>query len=586
MLPPVPATSVAHAMQANQRQASTQEIAPDAPVQDGAVAGTTRPIAAGNTSSMELLGLSGQMRLAQSLSVFAETLGSLLKLPRREGEALVDYSKRLAAAITALGAQERARLQAQLNTIMQGATLRLLAELLKDPSGPAAARLAVQIEISQYQERDLAARHVVSSYRQNNGGDLPLLPANRVDSGPANGHATEGQVSHLMVSAGGEGTKPIATTEIAADTETPGRAPKNSAANAIDEHGNSQGLSQSEGTAAAAAAAAEPSHPATDINDSDLADGRNTANDTRAANVDGSSAAQRATDIRKEQTSGLEADASQPQMPNAPSDEAATTDRLPDRTATSVKPAAIYDAAALARHAHDEAELAIPKTARAMIDRFQTEWVADLLSGEPEAKEPRQIASAQANILTVPADSEIDPRTTAADAEVLKPAAISGQTQGDDVPELLVNALPPAANTVSTPASLAAQPDTAFEKALLGMSLLQRDVPAHPLVPYAGAQEFEDSENHEIKRKPPIGDDDQPPQRDHQGQQQPSGGEERQGAEEPQPEPMTPEDEPLQIVAAETAASTAGAREAPRQHLTDHPGTGAEDFYRRMAALE
>ncbi|MGF9565193.1 hypothetical protein [Neorhizobium sp. JUb45] len=586
MLPPVPATSVAHAMQANQRQASTQQIAPDVPVQDNAVAGTVRPIVAGNTSSMELLGLSGQMRLAQSLSVFAETLGSLLKLPRREGEALADYSKRLAAAITALGAQERARLQAQLNTIMQGATLRLLAELLKDPSGPAAARLAVQIEISQYQERDLAARHVVSSYRQNNGSDLPLLPANRMDDGPANGNATEGQASFPADSVDGEGINPIATTENASDIETQGLAPKSDAttANAIDEDGSRQGLRHPGETSASEAA--EPAHPATNISDSDMADGQTAANDIKAAHVDGSPASQRTTDVRKEQTTGLETHGSHPQTPDAPSDEASKTGHLPDRSATPVKPAAIYDAAALARQAHDEADLTIPKTAKAIIDRFQTEWVAGLASGEPDAKGARQIAQAQANILAVRPDAETDPRTTAADAEVLKTAAISDQTQDDDVPAPLVNALPPATNTASTSASLSAQPDTAFEKALLGMSLLPRDVPAHPLVPHAGAQEFEESENHEIRRKPPVGDDDQPPRRDHQGQQQPSGGEERQGGGEPQPEPMTPEDEPLHAAATETAATTAGTRQAPRQHLTDHPGTGAEDFYRRMAALE
>lgn len=47
----------------------------------------------------------------------------------------------------------------------------MLAEILKQPTGPDAARLALLIELSRYKGTDLAAKAVVSSYQQNNSAN-------------------------------------------------------------------------------------------------------------------------------------------------------------------------------------------------------------------------------------------------------------------------------------------------------------------------------------------------------------------------------------------------------------------------------
>ena len=121
---------------------------------------------------LDLLSLPGQLHLAQGLSIFAETVGNYLKISRREGESLVDYAHRLAAALKSLTSAQRAVLEQGLVQLMRGITLRMLAEILENPLGPEAARLSAYMETGQFPDRDPAARAVVSSYRQNAASDL------------------------------------------------------------------------------------------------------------------------------------------------------------------------------------------------------------------------------------------------------------------------------------------------------------------------------------------------------------------------------------------------------------------------------
>jgi hypothetical protein len=591
MLPPVPATPVAHAMQANQRQASTQQVEQAAPVLDDATQVAASPVVAGARSSMELLDLSGQMRLAQSLSVFAETLGSLLKLPRRDGEALADYSKRLAAAINALSATERTRLQAQLNQIMQGATLRLLAELLKDPSGPAAARLAVQIEIAQYQEqhqgRDLAARHVVSSYRQNNGNDLP---AN------ANANARTA-TADAPDNAGGEivGNKSNITSALPDnnDGRLPGAAP---------EDGISQAKPAIDTVAKATMAAAEP-EAASEISISKRAESESLENsvsrltpetetgiddDTAQANRpsgDNRSTDEKTTLARTLETRGPTA-RGEPAPSPMPSDS-----KTPAPSRQEPKPATIYDAAALARLAHEESSspattsTATTTIARAIVDGFQADWIADLLAGEAEAKNASPHVPTQSKPVLDPANEE--PGTPMNGASQTARQTLTSAQSHDDVQAPVIGPLPPPAAAPATMASIAAQPDSAFEKALLGMTVLPREVPGHPLVPQNVTTEFDDDQDHAIRRKSPVGDDEQPSQREHQGFHQPSGDHEQQpDGDDQAAENLMSSDETEQFGEPDNTQATTGPKQAPHRHLTDHPAPSAEDFYRRMAALE
>ncbi|UIY29692.1 hypothetical protein LZK73_01935 [Neorhizobium galegae] len=141
------------------------------------------PMSAGR---LDILSLSAQLQLAQGFSIFAETIGRLIKVPRREGEALADYAQRLSEAVKAMNPAEKAALERTLNQLVKGISLRLLTEILNNPAGPEAARVAIQLETAQLLERDLVAKAVVSSYRQNAGAEqVPSIlpqPANAAPS--------------------------------------------------------------------------------------------------------------------------------------------------------------------------------------------------------------------------------------------------------------------------------------------------------------------------------------------------------------------------------------------------------------------
>ncbi|TDK35598.1 hypothetical protein E2F50_15345 [Rhizobium deserti] len=125
----------------------------------------------------EAMSLSGQLQLAQGASVFAETIGQLLKMPRGENESLAAYAVRITEAVKALSPGEKLALQRLLNQVVNGLTLRLLGEVLKNPSGPGAARLALHMEMTQLSDHDLPAEAAVTSYRQTAG--MQPVPAGR-----------------------------------------------------------------------------------------------------------------------------------------------------------------------------------------------------------------------------------------------------------------------------------------------------------------------------------------------------------------------------------------------------------------------
>ncbi len=598
MLPPVPATSVA--LQANQRQASAPRTEPSSPVaEENAVPAVPLRIAAGPTSSLDMLDLSGQLRLGQSLSVFAETLGSILQLPRREGEALADYSKRLAAAIDALSASDRIRLQAQLNQIMQGATLRLLAELLKDPSGPAAARLAAQIEIAQYHETDLAARNAVSFYRQNNGIDTTRLPAN------TNLAADTGSATSPPTTTGDSKISGSAQQSTSGDQDTLTRILKDGAASskAAAEPGQS-------------AAPAEADDPAGRTSGKSLIPGQVTANNTRAAapgsepsKLPGDAATTRAETaaIPATVTDAAEAPEAELKMrtPPQPTGNAAATtftaagtseltrmrgDAAPGTaahgTAAHGTAGTIYDAAALARRAHAEGSPHGRQSVEAAVDHFVTEWISESLSDKPEAREPGQPLAGRTPLQDTSRARQI--LQADGDVDAAKSRIHSERTSDDQTVLVQPNSLPtPAA--ISTATKAAQHTDSAFEKALLGMMAPSREPPAHPLVPHAGAQEFDDRQDHDIKRKPAVGDDGQPSRQGFGGGQF-SQGEERPAQEDAPAETVLSQIDAEAPADLDTQAEQPRFGQAPQQHLSSSPANdlapGAEDFYRRMAVLE
>lgn len=219
MLPPVSATF--------RPRAEHPSPTPPAAAQPPANTANTAPVEAETLAGgrLDILALAGQLSLARGLSVLAETIGKLLKIDRQEGEPLADYAQRLAEAIRALSPADRAALERSLNQIVKGISLRLLAEILKNPAGPEAAQLSLRMELAQFLGRDLAARAVASSYRQNAGTTLllgsPARPPSPIPP-PATGSAATGSTTPSpTANAAGEARPPGAGAASSVDRASP-----------------------------------------------------------------------------------------------------------------------------------------------------------------------------------------------------------------------------------------------------------------------------------------------------------------------------------------------------------------------------
>lgn len=197
MLPPVRTSSFVDYQTPSQQPMLRQRIDVANTAANSGLIGSS-PMSAGR---LDILSLSAQLQLAQGFSIFAETIGRLIKVPRREGEALADYAQRLSEAVKAMNPAEKAALERTLNQLVKGISLRLLTEILNNPAGPEAARVAIQLETAQLLERDLVAKAVVSSYRQNAGAEQ--------------GQSTWPQPANAAPSAAGQASVPAAEAEAA-----------------------------------------------------------------------------------------------------------------------------------------------------------------------------------------------------------------------------------------------------------------------------------------------------------------------------------------------------------------------------------
>ncbi|MGK9042895.1 hypothetical protein KXS05_21210 [Rhizobium sp. SA279] len=168
MLPPVPKIAATDAA-----YGTTVSLTPREQVKEAAPPQPNIP--APENSSLfaraAIASLTSEFQLSRSTAVLAEALGKLMNLPRRDGEAIETYVTRLTEALRTLPAPQRLALEQQVGKALQGLTLSMLAEILKQPTGPDAARLALLIELSRYKGTDLAAKAVVSSYQQNNSSN-------------------------------------------------------------------------------------------------------------------------------------------------------------------------------------------------------------------------------------------------------------------------------------------------------------------------------------------------------------------------------------------------------------------------------
>ena len=189
------------------------------PVQAGPVAANLRPQGAPPQAAngleqnaaiagrLNILILSSQERMSESLAMLVNLLGNRLGIERREGESGSGYAARLVQALGELSPQARQSVQRQLTQMFAGLQLRTLMEAFRNPVGPEAATLAIYLEHYRTKDKDLATRTVVTSYRQNSGearaGAIPLTAqtsAGRLSSSAAPVHPARGLPSAQQTS--------------------------------------------------------------------------------------------------------------------------------------------------------------------------------------------------------------------------------------------------------------------------------------------------------------------------------------------------------------------------------------------------
>ncbi|MBB4230167.1 hypothetical protein [Rhizobium mongolense] len=126
---------------------------------------------------LNILLAAARERMFDALLDAINAASSELPLPRRELESNLAFASRLAEAIQKLPDARINEIETQLAGAGHTLPLRLIAEALKNPAGPEAARVIAYLETIRYKDRDLAARAVVRSYRQNDAS--PLRPEAR-----------------------------------------------------------------------------------------------------------------------------------------------------------------------------------------------------------------------------------------------------------------------------------------------------------------------------------------------------------------------------------------------------------------------
>jgi hypothetical protein len=125
-----------------------------------------------SAAKLNILLLAVRARMVDALLDVINAAGAALSLPRDEDETELAFASRLAKTIQKLPAAKIEAVERKLAAQGRSVPLRLLAAALRNPAGPEAARIAAYLETMRYKDRDLAARAVVRSYRQNDASPL------------------------------------------------------------------------------------------------------------------------------------------------------------------------------------------------------------------------------------------------------------------------------------------------------------------------------------------------------------------------------------------------------------------------------
>ncbi|PDT03838.1 hypothetical protein CO666_11810 [Rhizobium chutanense] len=121
---------------------------------------------------LNILLLAARERMVEALFDVIDAAGRSISLDRGEDETNLAFASRLADAIRELPAARIDEIERQLAGEGHSLPLRMIAEALKNPAGPQAARIVAYLEIVRYKDRDLAARAVVRSYGQNDASPM------------------------------------------------------------------------------------------------------------------------------------------------------------------------------------------------------------------------------------------------------------------------------------------------------------------------------------------------------------------------------------------------------------------------------
>ena len=529
MLPPVRATLSSFVeYQTPQQQPMLRQTPTPANASANAGASASMPISGGR---LDILSLSAQLQLAQGFSIFAETIGKLVKLPRREGEALLDYARRLMEAVKAMSPAQQASLERMMNQLVKGITLRLLTEILNNPTGPDAARLAVRLETAQLLERDLAAKAVVSSYRQNGAAEpaatpaaapRPTMAAPVAANAAAAPESAETASAPQVEAAVSEEAPALVTEDGAPDTKAPAMATTDAKAQGV-----------------AGQPAAETSPQMIDVEAQTVQGAPDETAPAGTASGSGAEETMVAEAETAETFASVVEDLPQNHAARASMDDAdiwgPASSLLRERRASA---GGVYDGPALARLSQRglEEQPARQSTNTRMGMPAMAEWLSEVFAeGNTDLLEP------------LPAAAKIPPEQQVIEEHMDKEAIVQNKVQSDDAGKAMLHrpaytpeepeAPAPQARPNSTSANGGSQPahinDTAEQLVLpMPMPIIPREGVALPYVAYPPEERERDPEERKTKAIAPTDED---------GEQQHGAGDQQFAEDHPHEE--TSEDE-------------------------------------------